>query len=406
MLLRVPHYYKEFTCIGSECRDNCCIGGWEIDIDEETVRSYLSLEGPFGDRLRNAIDHTDEYCFKLENGRCPFLDQQNLCEIYQTLGPAQMGIVCDQFPRFTEYYGSIKETGIGLACEEAERIIFSNAKPFHLVTLDCNEAQTADSEYDQRLGDALFVLRDRLFAWIEQTEYDIFEKLSVMIQIGNQIQKWINVNDYSAVEYDCKNIDMDLLVQNMHKTSLFTSSMASSEKPQDSVENRIRRILYAYLELEALNEDWLVAMNHVLERLHSEKDGLPPHAGQIDAYDIVSAQFMQSTRARSYEYQNLIQYYLFRYMMKAAYDHDLFGKIQLLCANFLVIRDMDITRWLDRGHHFSFQDRMDTVHIFSREVEYSEENLWTLTEEFIFDDIFRAQPLLALMNELHLSVKN
>lgn len=404
MVLRVPHYYKDFSCIGSECRDNCCIGGWEIEIDEETALSYFSLEGPFGDRLRAAIEHTDSYCFKLENGRCPFLDQQNLCEIYQTLGPDRMGVVCDQFPRFTEYYGNIKETGIGLACEEAERIIFSNPESFHLVTIDCEEAPITDSEYDQRLGDALFILRDHLLVWIEHTGYDLFEKLSAMIHIGDQLQQLINNNDYTAIEKYCNNIDMNTILAKQHKPGAATDSVIPDEQ-QASIEERIARILYAYLELEALNEDWSHALDHVLKRLHPKRDSRPSHTGTSDSYETVSAAFMESMKTRIYEYQHLIQYYLFRYLMKAAYDHDLFGKIQLICANFLVIRDMDITRWLDGGHHFSFQDRIDTVHIFSREVEYSEENLWTLSEEFIFDEIFKAEPMAGLMDALHSTQK-
>ena len=101
MIKRVPHYYDEFTCIASGCKDNCCIGGWEIDIDDETANYYLNLPGEFGDRLRKAIGRTDEYCFKLKDGKCPFLDNHNLCEIYKELGEDKMGVVCTQFPRYT-----------------------------------------------------------------------------------------------------------------------------------------------------------------------------------------------------------------------------------------------------------------------------------------------------------------
>ena len=45
MKLRVPFYYDQFHCITSECKDNCCVGGWEIDIDDDTYNYYMSLEG-------------------------------------------------------------------------------------------------------------------------------------------------------------------------------------------------------------------------------------------------------------------------------------------------------------------------------------------------------------------------
>ena len=46
------------------------------------------------------------------------------------LGEDKMGVVCTQFPRYTEYYGAVKETGIGLACEEAARIICQDKEAF------------------------------------------------------------------------------------------------------------------------------------------------------------------------------------------------------------------------------------------------------------------------------------
>ena len=48
MELHVPHYYDKFVCIADKCIDNCCFGGWEINIDEDTVHYYQSLNSPFG----------------------------------------------------------------------------------------------------------------------------------------------------------------------------------------------------------------------------------------------------------------------------------------------------------------------------------------------------------------------
>lgn len=45
MKQRVPFYYNEFGCITSKCKDNCCIGGWEIDIDDETYERYNNMTG-------------------------------------------------------------------------------------------------------------------------------------------------------------------------------------------------------------------------------------------------------------------------------------------------------------------------------------------------------------------------
>ncbi len=383
MKLRVPHYYKDFVCIASKCKDNCCIGGWEIDIDDETANYYLNLEGEFGDILRASIGRTDEYCFKLKDGKCPFLDNENLCEIYKNLGEDKMGVVCTQFPRFTEYYGSIKETGIGLACEEAERIIFTDRKPFSMDIEDIDEEEVIDTEYDNVLANYLFKVRDLLFKMIDNESISLHNKMIYMIEIGKHIQDLVNENNTEEIQ----NI-INLLQQNNYEALQLDKQNINTDENSSMYE--VESILNAYSELEILNEQWQYYLDDMYDMLHSE-DMSPAD------YSVLVKEFTEYIKDRNYEYSNMLKYFVFRYFMKAAYDHDVFGKLQLSVTNYFVIRDMDIVKWLKNNREFSFEDRIETVHIFSREVEYSEDNLEVLAEEFIFDDIFKVENLIALL---------
>ena len=383
MKLRVPHYYKDFVCIASKCKDNCCIGGWEIDIDDETANYYLNLEGEFGDILRASIGRTDEYCFKLKDGKCTFLDNENLCEIYKNLGEDKMGVVCTQFPRFTEYYGSIKETGIGLACEEAERIIFTDRKPFSMDIEDIDEEEVIDTEYDNVLANYLFKVRDLLFKMIDNESISLHNKMIYMIEIGKHIQDLVNENNTEEIQ----NI-INLLQQNNYEALQLDKQNINTDENSSMYE--VESILNAYSELEILNEQWQYYLNDMYDMLHSE-DMSPAD------YSVLVKEFTEYIKDRNYEYSNMLKYFVFRYFMKASYDHDVFGKLQLSVTNYFVIRDMDIVKWLKNNREFSFEDRIETVHIFSREVEYSEDNLEVLAEEFIFDDIFKVENLIALL---------
>lgn len=53
MKLYAPEYYKNFKCIADKCEHSCCIG-WEIDIDEETLKKYENLENRNRRRKRRA----------------------------------------------------------------------------------------------------------------------------------------------------------------------------------------------------------------------------------------------------------------------------------------------------------------------------------------------------------------
>ena len=141
MRLTVPDYYDRFRCIASRCTDNCCIG-WEIGIDPAALADYQSQPGAFGDRLRAAIQPGDPPFFALtKSGRCPFLNEENLCDIYRQLGENHLCAICDQHPRFHNWFGAEKESGLGLSCEEAARLILFSAPP-RLLCRETLEART------------------------------------------------------------------------------------------------------------------------------------------------------------------------------------------------------------------------------------------------------------------------
>ena len=131
----VPNYYHKFTCIADRCRHSCCIG-WEIDIDEKTMAMYQTMALPIGEDIRNSIEG-DEPHFKLQSGdRCPFLKDNGLCRIICECGKDALCDICRLHPRFRNFYSSFVETGLGLCCEEAARIILFDNEPFSILLPD------------------------------------------------------------------------------------------------------------------------------------------------------------------------------------------------------------------------------------------------------------------------------
>lgn len=113
-----------FECIASKCKHNCCIG-WEIDIDDATYEKYMSIEGDFGQRLKDGIIQNADgtHSFKLvENDRCFFLNENNLCDIILNLSEEYLSDICTEHPRFyVEDENGETVMGYGLCCEEAGR---------------------------------------------------------------------------------------------------------------------------------------------------------------------------------------------------------------------------------------------------------------------------------------------
>lgn len=126
-----PNYYDKFQCVKDQCIHNCCIG-WEIDIDEDTIDLYNFLDGEFADKIRNNIEGETPH-FKLnESGRCPFLNESGLCDIITELGDDALCDICYLHPRFRNFYDDFIETGLGLCCEEAVRIVLTEKEKFSI----------------------------------------------------------------------------------------------------------------------------------------------------------------------------------------------------------------------------------------------------------------------------------
>lgn len=176
MKVLVPSYYNSFKCIAGKCRHSCCIG-WEIDIDGETLKKYRSVSGDFGKRLRESIQQTEDEtsCFILdENERCPFLNGENLCDIYINLGESSLCRICADHPRFRNFLSCRTETGLGICCEEASRLILSQKEKFSLVAVyddGEDERLTEDEEYILSLrGELTELLYSESLTLDEKTE--------------------------------------------------------------------------------------------------------------------------------------------------------------------------------------------------------------------------------------------
>ena len=126
MKLFAPEYYKDFKCIADRCRHSCCIG-WEIDVDGDTMEKYRSLRGGYGKEIIESIDEDETPHFRLAGDeRCPHLDERGLCKIITELGEGYLCHICREHPRFYNDTPYGKEVGLGMACEEAARLILSS----------------------------------------------------------------------------------------------------------------------------------------------------------------------------------------------------------------------------------------------------------------------------------------
>ena len=254
MITFAPSYYNKFKCIADKCQHSCCIG-WEIDIDESTYNLYKQHNGTLRDKFEKCISEDEPRHFILDkNERCPFLNEKNLCDIYTEMGESALCQICKDHPRFRNFYKNCTETGIGLCCEEACRIILSNKDGFVLECLeDCNEIQHYTCEENE-----LILLRCEIIQILQNRTKSIYERFddvwkSLCIKVAD-----INLPDiFSGLEYMEHDISSMISENHVYIPDIYLEQLAIyflyrhlSGSLNDGM--TAERIIFAYIGVKAI----------------------------------------------------------------------------------------------------------------------------------------------------------
>lgn len=309
MLFRVPSYYNKFRCIADKCTDNCCIG-WEIDIDSDTREYYDSVGGDFGDRLK--ADISQDGTFILRNERCPFLNGKNLCDIIINCGEEHLCQICRDHPRYFEWYGNIKEGGVGLSCEEGARLILTDDAHAFAESLTDEE----DEPVDEELFSVLLKARDEIFAILD-SDGTAYERLAELLDYGERLQ-FILDNAETGAEY-----------------------MLCGDASLCDFGETVKLLA----DFESIGADWDKALA-----------------------DAISCEVSLAPTLQEEKYMlNLCRYFIWRYFLKGVFDGEILSKVKLAVVSVLYIKhmtegDSSLDVWIEKSK------------LYSKQMEYSDEN--------------------------------
>lgn len=378
MLVNKPDYYESFHCIAGECQHNCCLGGWEIEIDVETVKKYEKVEGAFGEKLRNSIQKPEEYCFRLENGQCPFLKEDHLCEIYERLGPGNMGRVCNEFPRFLEYFGDYKEMGLGLACEEVGRILLSKVSRTEFLKETIPKDTLYDTEkVEKTVCRSVFYARDYVISLLQDRKENLLFQFVKVMDFSEKYQERINENQWQL------SVDEIALTEN---DAMFTV------ETEQSLETISRKEQMRFLE----------DMLYDFEQLYPLEDTFIPMLKSLDTFihdqDIWTLwqQFVRDCGVLEIQYEQLLVYFAYRYYSQTIYDCDWNNKTKFIAVCFMMLFLLYLECWY-KNNGITLEQQIEITRIFSRQVEYSEQNLEQLQDNFLFGNTYDMRMLKSVV---------
>jgi lysine-N-methylase len=320
MIYVKPSFYDKFRCIASQCKDNCCIG-WEVDVDDVSYEKYRSVSGDFGQLLMDKIDVSPEgdRCFRLgEHDRCPFLNKDNLCDIFINCGEEYLCDICREHPRFYEWFPGVTECGLGLSCEEVCRILLSDDEMLKLTEYNDGEEIILDTPDDLAESDTyifLSSLREHFFD-ILRNDDTLEDKLAKILSLTERF-----VND------DIKLRD-------------YKESIA------------------LYMKTEPIDDKWtqyINDMNDILpEILLREKD-------------------FQQQAGGDKLYSKILAYIIYRHFLKSVFDGGIAERVCFCVESIRFIRLCDMKTFCKNGC-LAIEDRVENLKNWSKQVEYSEEN--------------------------------
>lgn len=343
-----PSFFDQFKCIGSACTDTCC-AGWEIEVDETTAQGYLAEKGAFGDRLRREIgSEPGEYFFKLKNNRCPFLNKENLCDIFINLGEDRLCDICREHPRFYNWFGDYTEVGLGLCCEEAERLLFSDSKPLTFVEevhTDASDLLDDESEECEQMLEE----RKAIFSILQNRKKNIGARLKrlllqlpyadEMLLLTVPILEWDDPESIPKLDYNA----------NPSTTTLKSSALF---------------LIRFFGGMESLDETWPSMMKELEQNIDKLVD-----TNNTNAF----LKFLKGEN-RLYEYEHIAVYLVYRYYPEILFDGQIEAKILFAAASICLLFLMDLQCFQENGV-YTQHDRIELVRRFSKEIEYCPENM-------------------------------
>lgn len=385
MKIRVPEYFKDFKCIASKCEDTCC-AGWGIVIDDVTYDRYKNVQGKFGERLRSEIVHeAGENIFVLKGNNCPFLNKEKTCDIYINIGEENLCYTCQQYPRYTEEFGSLREIGISLSCPEAARIMLNNDKK---VTFELSENEEVVSSYNDinaQLFIELLQSRNIVMDMLQDRDIDLRKRVALALLFVDEIQEKIDESEIKEIKS----------VREKYSDKLFLEELL--EKLEEYKDNEgikydnIQEYFNVFRDLKHITPNDPLGLNDALRYFWQADE-------DEELYILKHKQFVEYYEDKIYKFENILVYFVFRYFMKAVFDYDALAKIKTAIISYMMIRELAVVRYIE-NNEFTDEDMVDIAHTYSKDIEHLEENIEALAEIFETNEVFDIEEMvMALMN--------
>lgn len=313
MKYTIPDYYQEFSCIAGECPATCC-AGWQIVIDERSLNRYRKFKGAFGNRLINSIDW-EQGTFLQYDGRCAFLNEQNLCDIYTEAGAHMFCRTCRNYPRHIEEFENEREISLSLSCPAAAKLILEKKEPVLFLTAEKDSEEEEIEGFDFFLYSALQDCRNTMIEILQDRKEPVAFRMAKVLALAHDVQNRLDARQIFEVE--------PLLERYQRAGANEKLKRKMAVYQEQEIEIAEYEALLGLLDhLEVLDSSWT-------KQIRQDRAVLT---------DIGSREcWMNLCGTYETELEQLMVYFIFTYFCGAVYDGEAFVKVKMAVACTLIL---------------------------------------------------------------------
>ena len=387
MIYSYPDYYKKFRCIADKCPDTCC-GKWQIVIDDDSLERYQEYDGDYRPELHRKVNWKEGVFRHGRSGKCAFLRDDMLCDMYIHMGKDSLCTTCREYPRHTEEFENVREISLSLSCPEVARILMNITDKVTFVTEEDDEDEVFD-DFDYFLYSNLEDIREEILKIIQDRNTDIRDRVRRVLQIGASAQRHYDEGDLVMWD-ECEEQDKPEICRKLESCPEHSNTEINNEVFSDDEYVLLQR-QFGFLqgELELLYDDWedvLIESQSLLfgdgaetfaENRRRFEAWWRRHTACQDMADEWAADCAACGNLLPLDIvlEQIIVYFISIYLLGAVYDDNISGKVNACVGHAIELYMLLMARWLKNGEQISVDDLIELAYRYSREIEHSDENL-------------------------------
>ena len=344
-----PDYYHKFSCIAGECEATCC-AGWQIVVDEESLKKYAKVNNEFSDRIREGVDFTEGVFNQKEKKRCAFLNGSNLCDMYTALGEESLCETCTRYPRHIEEFENVREYTLSVSCPVVARMLLETKEPVRFMETEEESEEEVFDDFDPMLYEVLAEAREEMLRVLQDRTMPIEVRAAKL---------WSFITEFQE-KMDEGTLYLD---ENLYD---FGGNTGEAEL----CFTKEKEIFSKLFELEVLAEEWEEDLAEAERLLYQEGD---------TNYNKIKEEYISWRKKNFPDWdimaEQLIVYFLYTYFCGAVYDEYVASKVKMSVLSAFYIEEMLMAQWMKQGRQLELHDVIRMTYRYSRELEHSDENL-------------------------------